>query len=104
MRGSIRKRGEKYSIVYELGREWDEDKKQWKRNQKWEVVPHPNNKKHAEKLLAKRLTEIDGGQFIEPTKITFAEYQDLWMKKYAIGEGQIRPSTLNLYTGHFKNH
>jgi len=104
MRGSIRKRGVKYSVVYDIGRKWDEGKKQWTRNQKWEVVPHPNNKKNAEKLLAKRLTEIDGGEFIEPSKMTFAEFQRIWMEKYAIGEGQIRPSTLDLYNGHFRNH
>jgi integrase len=104
MRGSVLKRGNRYSIVYDAGRNWDVENGSWTRNQKWEKVPHPNTKKHAESLLAERLTQLNRGEYLEPSVITFAEFQDIWMKKYAIGEGQIRASTINLYDGHFRNH
>ena len=103
MSGSIVKRDTGYFIVYELPPIPNKDGKT-KRRQKWEKVPEPNTKKHADKLLVERLSQINKSEFIEPSKITFAEFQNIWMEKYAIGEGQIRPSTLVLYDGHFRNH
>ena len=104
MRGTIVKRETGYFISYDIGKVWDEQKGVWKRRKKMEKVPPPNNKKHAEKLLTERLTQLNRGEFIEDSKITFAEFQQLWMEKYAIGEGQIRSSTLDLYSGHLRNH
>ena len=104
MRGSIQKRGNSYAIRYEVGKKWDAVNECWQRNQKKEKVPYPHTKKHAEALLAERLSQLNKGEYLEPAKMTFAEFQSLWMKKYAIGEGQIRASTLNLYDGFFRNH
>jgi len=104
MRGSIIKRDTGYFISYELGKTWDEKNRVRKRRKKMEKVPAPNNKKHAERLLTERLSQINKGEFVEPSKITFAEFQKIWMEKYAVGEGQIRSSTLDLYSGHFRNH
>lgn len=104
MRGSIKKRGNRYAIVYDLGKKWDEGKQCWRRNQKTEKVPYPHTRKHAEALLTERLSQLNRGEYLEPLKATFAEFQDSWMRKYAIGEGQIRQSTLNLYDGHLRNH
>ena len=104
MRGSIQKRGNSYAIRYEVGKKWDAVNECWQRNQKKEKVPYPHTKKHAEALLAERLSQLNKGEYLEPAKMTFAEFQSLWMKKYAIGEGQIRQSTLNLYDGFFRNH
>ena len=103
MSGSIVKRVTGYFIVYELPPIPNKDG-ETKRRQKWEKVPEPNTKKHADKLLVERLSQINKSEFIEPSKMTFAEFQDIWMEKYAIGEGQIRPSTLVLYDGHFRTH
>jgi len=112
MRGSIqkkvlksRKKGkpiEQYYIVYDAGKKWDEKKKCWKRNQKWEKVPPPNTYKHAEKLLTERLSQLNKGEYIEPKKTTFREFKDIWVEKYA--QGQVRPSTMTLYQGFFRNH
>jgi len=112
MRGSIqkkvlklRKKGkpiEQYYIVYDAGKKWDEKKKCWKRNQKWEKVPPPNTYKHAEKLLTERLSQLNKGEYIEPTKITFEEFKDEWIEKYAVG--QIRPSSLSKYNRLLRNH
>jgi integrase len=112
MRGSIVKRPitskkdgkptDQYYIVYDAGLKWDEKKGKQVRNQKWEKVPPPNTRKHAEKLLAERLSQIHKGEFIEPKKITFREFKDIWVRKYA--QGQVRPSTMVLYQGFFQNH
>lgn len=87
-----------YYIVYPFGGK-----------QKWEKVPPPQDERFAtrtdaQNLLAKRITEIVGGEFVEPKKITLEEFIGIWMKTYAEGEGEIRPSTLTQYRGFFKNH
>jgi integrase len=112
MRGSIVKRAgeakkdgkpiEQYYVVYDVGLKWDEKKGEYVRRQKWEKVLPPNTRKHAEQLLAERLSQVHKGEFIEPTKITFREFKKTWVKKYA--EGQVRPSTMALYQGHFRKH
>jgi integrase len=103
MRGSILKRKNGYTIVYDAGRKWVPETGALIRNQKWEKVQE-NTKKAAEKLLARRLHEVQEGSYVEPTKITFGEFKDIWMEKYAEGEGSIRLSTLALYRGLFRNH
>lgn len=104
MRGSVQKRKTGYTIVYDVAPKWDESEECLKRAQRWEKVPAPDTRKHAEVLLAERLNQLNRSEYLEPTKITFAEFSRLWMEKYARGEGQIRASTLNLYDGHFRNH
>ena len=109
MRGSIVKRQStkrddhgklrsRYYAVYQVGGK-----------QKWEKVPPAPGERFAkltdaQNLLAKRITELAGGEFIEPRQITFDEFKDVWMETYAEGEGEIRPSTLIQYRGFFKNH
>ena len=112
MRGSIVKRPgksngnskpvEQYHIVYDLGPRWDEAKGKQRRQQKWEKVPAPNTRKHAEKLLAKRLDEVHRGEFVEPSQILFRQFADRWVNSYA--KGQVRPGTLADYLSLFKNH
>ena len=67
-------------------------------------MPHPITKKHAESLLAERLSQYNRGDYLELSKITFGEFKGTWVEKYAVGEGQIRHSTLALYDGLFRNH
>jgi integrase len=102
MRGSILKRKTGYFIVYDAPRKWEGKTGCHTRNRKWEKVPAPNTRKHAERLLAERLSQLHRGEFVEPTKITFATFADKWIEKYA--RVQVRPSTLVLYEGFLKNH
>jgi len=105
MRGSIQKRTitsrkdgkpvEQYYLVYDVGLKWNEMTGQHTRRQKWEKVPPPNNRKHAEKLLAERLSQVHKGEYLEPKKITFREFKDIWLEKYA--KGQVRASSLAWY-------
>ena len=96
MRGSIVKRTGKdgkplYYITYYASRK-----------KKWETVPPPRTRKHAEKLLAERLSQIHRGEFIEPTRITFEAFKDIWLEKYA--QAQVAPSTLSRYLSHFRKN
>ena len=110
MRGSIQKRQikskkngkpiEQYYIVYDIGLQWDDEKGCQKRRQKWEKVQSPNTRKHAEKLLAERLSQIHKGEFIEPKKITFREFTAKWLPT----KSELRPSTMTLYDGFLRNH
>ena len=111
MRGSIQKRARKgpngkpicvYYIVFDAGSRWDDASGERKRNQKWVKVPPPNTRKHAEQLLAKRLAEVHRGEFVEPSQMSFREFADRWVQKYA--QGEVRPGTLADYLSQFKNH
>lgn len=102
MRGTIVKRKSGYTIVYDVGQKWDEERGCYVRDQKWEKVPHPDTRKHAEALLAERLSQLNRGEYLEAPKITFAVFARKWMEKYA--SGQVRPSTLVLYEGYLKKH
>ena len=87
-RGKGRRRGKPvdlYYLVYQVGQ-----------RQKWEAVPEPRTRKHAEKLLTQRLQELHAGTFVEPKEITFGDFKDVWMRDYAEGEGEILQATLEL--------
>ena len=81
-----------YYIVYTLPNQ----------KQRWETVRPPRTRERAEKLLAERLSQVHRGEFIEPKKITFSDFKDIWMEKYA--EPQVRSSTLARYRVHFRKH
>jgi integrase len=49
----------------------------------------------AEKLLAKFITEIENGDFSQPSKITFREFVKKWLENYA--ETELAPKTLFRY-------
>ena len=73
MKGHLKKRS-KYSwtIVVDLGL-----KANGKRNQKWKSTK--GTKKEAEALLARMLTELEDGVYIEPNKTTVTEYLTKWL-------------------------
>lgn len=111
MRGHISKRPrqrtdgrpyDQYVIVYDLPPEIDPETGTKKRRQKWETVPSPNTRKHAERLLAERVSQLHRGEFVELRAITFAEFAERWLATYA--RGHVRPATLTRYEGLFRNH
>jgi integrase len=51
--------------------------------------------REAEKLLAKFITEVESGDFTQPTKITFNEFVKKWLENYA--EPVLAPKTLVWY-------
>lgn len=52
-------------------------------------------RREAEKLLAEFTLEIEKGHFIEPSKLTFKDFVDRWLKDY--GDTNLAPKTLYRY-------
>lgn len=75
MRGSIRKRGDNWSVIIEMPK----DVVSGKRKQKWFTVV--GSKKDAEKFLTEKLRELDTGILIDTTKMKYSEYLDYWKEK-----------------------
>lgn len=46
-------------------------------------------------------TELDNGEYIEPTKMTVAEWLNLWSENYLV---KVKESTRASYKGHIRNH
>ena len=89
MRGHIRKRGSKYSIVVDIGR--DEN---GKRKQKW--YSGFKTKKEAEKALADIIAKIEKGEYFEPKKITLSQFLDEWLEVYC--KPKLAPKTYKSYS------
>lgn len=90
MAGSIEKRGDNtWRLIVSRGRGPDGKRIQYKKTVK------AKSKRQAEKLLAEFVTEVEKGQYIEPSKLTFADFVDRWLKDY--GEKNLAPKTLFRY-------
>ena len=76
MQGHVRKRGKRWAIVADVPRLGDEP-----RRQKW--FSGYATKKDAERDLSRIMSEMYGGTFIEPSKMTLAEYLRHWLDAYA---------------------
>ncbi len=77
MKGHIRERGKNtWAIVLDLGRGAD-----GKRKQKWHTVH--GGKREAQRELARLLNEINTGSYVEPAKLTVAQYLEKWLAEYA---------------------
>ncbi len=77
MKGHIRQRGKKsWAIVLELGRDSSD-----KRRQKWHTVR--GTKKDAQRELVRLLNMVHTGAYVEPSRMTVAEYLEHWLQHYA---------------------
>lgn len=76
MRGHICKRGNSYSVVFDIGR--DEN---GKRRQKW--VSGFKTKKEAEKYLAEVISKLEKGTYVDDTEMMLGEYLQYWFETYA---------------------
>lgn len=83
MAGSIEWRGNSCRLVYM------KDKKKYKKTIK------PASPKAAEKELAKFIAEIEGNNFIEPSKVIFEAFIKRWLTEYA--ERDLAPKTVHRY-------
>ncbi len=106
MRGSLVKRGKNsWSIVLDLGYVEVTDpttgEKRRKRQQKWITVR--GTKKEAERKLAELLNDQNKGQLVLPSRVTFGEWLDIWLKT-AIKPPNRRASTYVSYEGIVRNH
>ena len=74
MRGSIQKRTkDTWRLVYDVGRDHN-----GKRRQK--AVTFKGSKREAETEVARLVTEYENGGFVEPHKLTVADYLEHWLK------------------------
>jgi len=89
MRGSVQKKGNRYYIVYYVGK-----------RPIWRAAG--SNKKAAERMLAEVVSQINRGEYRELKPITFAEFVDKWLVEYA--EGAVRETTLSSYKSVIKRH
>lgn len=87
MRGSVVKRGGKWSIVFDLGRD-----ESGKRKQKW--IGGYRTKKEAQAALAEQVTAVEQGSYIPPANQSVAEFLVDWGNQKKL---QVRPSTWRSY-------
>lgn len=96
MRGHVRKRGKTWSVVVDVGRDPDTGR----RRQKWHSGYQ--RRKDAETALSELLTRLDGGSYVEPSKLLVRDYLvDRWLPGMRT---QVRPSTLASYEQHVRSY
>ncbi|MGE7427148.1 tyrosine-type recombinase/integrase [Bacillus thuringiensis] len=95
MKGHIRKRGNKYCIVIDIG----PDPETGKRRQKW--FSGYKTKKEAENDVAKKITELNEGTFVEPSKVTLKDYLIQWLE---IKKMSVEKSSLSRYKSNINKH
>ena len=95
MKGCVFKRGKTYSIIIETGRDIN-----GKRQQKW--FSGYKSKKDAEKDMVKLLNQLETNTFINPEKITLAEYLKEWLSDYV--EANLAQKTFEGYKVNVEAH
>jgi integrase len=106
MKGHIVKRAKgSYSLVIELGPHPETGKRQ----QKWiTFTPDPKHPKgkgpqtQAEDELNKQITLVNTGDFVDPSKVSVAEFFEQWLT--VVAEQRVSHKTLDRYRGIVKNH
>ena len=96
MKGHIRKRGNKWCFVIDVGR----DPKTGKRRQKW--FSGFETKKEAERAMAEKIAEVNRGDYFEPAKMTLKELINLWL--YDEVKLKRKIATFDLYHSVTKTH
>jgi integrase len=95
MRGTILKRGKKWSIVVDIGKDI-----KGKRKQKW--FSGFRTKKEAESELTKILHQLENNIFINPDKMNLAEYLRQWSADYVAIN--LAPTTRQGYKVNIEGH
>lgn len=88
MRGSVRKRGNKWAVIIYLGRD-----KTGKKKQKW--YSGYTSKKEADDALADILQDVKKDRIVDHNKLTAKAFFDMWVKDHA--EPNLTPSTSDKY-------
>ena len=97
MRGHIERRGQKsWRLKFDIGTDPLTGKRQTRR------VTVKGTKKNAEEELNRLLHEIGEGTFVDPSKLTVAEYLDQWLKDYA--RPNVAPKTAERWTEIVEKH
>jgi integrase len=78
LKGHIRKRGNKWCFVIDIGR----DPENGRRKQK--SFSDFKTKKEAERAMTAKIHELNQGIFVEPAKITLEDFLKRWLEDYAL--------------------
>ncbi|OEG00055.1 hypothetical protein BHF71_06775 [Vulcanibacillus modesticaldus] len=92
MKGHVRKRGNKWVFVLDVGIKPDGS-----RDRKW--FSGYNTKKEAEKAMAEKIAEINRGEYVAPIKTKFKDYMTEWLDSK-----QVKKRTLETYTWLVEKH
>lgn len=96
MKGHIRPRGKgTWVIVLDVGRD-----EKGERRQKWHTVH--GTKRDAEAELAQLLHELNTGGYVEPAKLTVAQFMEQWLNDYA--QHNVGAKTCQEYRKFVHNH
>lgn len=96
MRGMIEKDGTSWYVIFDLGKDPETGKRKQKKKRGFRT------KKEAQKYLTEQLNAIEKGTYFEPKDITFGEYLDYWLEKYAKPNTAVR--TLEGYNYIIQQH
>ncbi len=91
MTGTITKRGKSWRIKYDLPRDENGQRRT-------AYVTVKGTRKDAEKELRAKLSTIDAGTHVDPSKLTVGEFLDNWLKTAAPLTAKARTSTLPIGT------
>jgi hypothetical protein len=95
MRGHVRKRGSKWCVVVDLGRD-----EHGKRRREWHSGYE--TKRDAEAARVEILGRLQRGEHVAPSKLTVAAFlEDRWLPAR---ESTLRPSTHESYAGNVRTH
>lgn len=96
MDGHVRKRGNKYCFVVDIG----PDPQTGKRRQKW--FSGYRTEREAKKERTRVINEINQGRFVEPSKLTVKAFLHQWIENYA--RDNCAPRTLQGYESIIEHH
>ncbi len=95
-KGHVYKRGQTWTVVYDLPREGQARKQK--------SIGGFKSKAAAQTRLTEILASLDAGSYVAPSKMTLGEFVlDQWLPAMA-APGRLKPSTLASYDGDMRNH
>ena len=95
MRGHVRKRGKRWCVVVDIGR----DPQTGKRRQRWHSGFQ--TRREAERALGEITHRLGQGEYVEPTRTTLAVFLEDWL---ASVHSRLRPSTWDSYKRNIDAH
>jgi integrase len=96
MKGHVRERGKgRWYAVLSV-----RDPQTGKRRVRFTRLPDAKGKREAQQALARIVTELDAGTFVEPSKVTLAEFLQRWLDH---AQTQVQPHSHRAYAGKVAN-
>ena len=96
MRGSVKKDGSSWNVIFDLGKDPLTGNRKQKRKRGFKT------KKEAEKYLSEQLNAVGKGTYFEPSEMTLSQYLDYWIENYA--KPNTAQRTLENYQYMFTQH